>query len=161
VIRLGTADVARVVDAVHEINGAVSVREFPVLAMAVAGRLVQSEVTSFNDVDPTRLRAVAAFDPPDATFFDGAFERFAQLQSEHPVIHYISETGDGSAKKISDFMSRDEFHRSKIYREFYALVGVEFQISVTLPAALPRIVAIVLNRSEVGTDFDERDRICL
>jgi DNA-binding CsgD family transcriptional regulator len=32
---------------------------------------------------------------------------------------------------------------------------------VTLPAALPRIVAIVLNRSGDGSDFTERDRACL
>jgi DNA-binding CsgD family transcriptional regulator len=160
-VRLRADDVTALGEAVHEAYRAPSMQEFPVLAMTLASGLVESEIASFNEVDPESQRVFAVYDRPETSFFDGAIDRFAELQAQHPVIRYISETGDGSAKKISDFVTRDEFHALDIFRELYSRVGVEYQISVTLPAALPRIVAIVLNRSDAGHDFDERDRTLL
>jgi hypothetical protein len=129
--------VTALVDAVHEAYRAPSANEFPSLAMSLAAGLVPCEITSFNEVDPSRQRAFALYDRQETSFFEGALERFAELQAQHPVIRYISETGDGSAKKISDFVTRDQFHALDIYRELYSRVGVEYQMSVTLPAALP------------------------
>jgi DNA-binding CsgD family transcriptional regulator len=77
------------------------------------------------------------------------------------VISHISDTGDGSAHKISDFITLEEFHRRRIYRELYAQLPMEHQISFTLPSVRPRIVALALNRSEPGDDFEERDRSML
>jgi DNA-binding CsgD family transcriptional regulator len=159
--RLRTQDVTGLVEAVHEAYRAGSANDFPMLAMALASRLVVSEIGSFNEIDPSRQRAVALYDRPTLSFFDGALERFAELQAQHPVIRYISETGDGSAMKISDFLTRVEFHALALYREVYARLDVEYQMSVTLPAALPRITAIVLSRSDASSDFDERDRTLL
>jgi DNA-binding CsgD family transcriptional regulator len=62
---------------------------------------------------------------------------------------------------ISDFITLEEFHRRRIYRELYAQLPMEHQISFTLPSVRPRIVALALNRSEPGDDFDERDRLIL
>ncbi|MEO8697947.1 MAG: helix-turn-helix transcriptional regulator [Acidimicrobiales bacterium] len=158
--RLQSDDVSALLDAVHETYRASSAREFPTLAMALTTRLVPSDLAGFNDIDPTHQQAIALYDKP-VNFFDGAMERFADLQAQHPVIRYISETGDGSAKKISDFVDRAQFHALDLYREIYSRIGVEYQMSLTLPAALPRIVAVVLTRSPGGKDYDERDRTLL
>jgi hypothetical protein len=78
--------------------------------MSLAAGLVPCEITSFNEGDPSHQRAFALYDRQETSFFEGALERFAELQAQRPVIRYISETGDGSAKKISDFVTRDQFH---------------------------------------------------
>jgi DNA-binding CsgD family transcriptional regulator len=159
-MRLQSEDVVAVLDAVRDVNDVQFENDFPPIATRVVGQLVASDVTSFNEVDPVAGRAVAIMDP--ATFDISAYtEVFQRLIGEHPLVRYTMETGDGSARKISDFLSLDEFHDTAIYREVYSHLGVEHQMSITLPAVLPHIVAIAVNRSKVGDDFDERDRAML
>lgn len=79
--------------------------------------LVRCDVASFNEIDPTRNHAVSVLDRPDREYFPGAFELFAELQAQNPLIRYVSGTGDGSAHKFSDFVTRDEYHGSRIYQD--------------------------------------------
>jgi DNA-binding CsgD family transcriptional regulator len=84
-----------------------------------------------------------------------------ELIEEHPLITYHATTGDGSAMKISDFVTSDEWHGRQLYRELFEELGMEHQMSIGLPSVLPRLTAIALNRNELGDDFDERDRLLL
>ena len=129
---------------------------FPRTALEAVRELVPCPVASFNEVDPAADRIVAIFDPPDYTVPDHYLEAFGQLAGEHPLIRHLNETGDGSAVKISDFLTRVEYRASPIYGAVYGPIGVEYQMSITLPAPLPRIVAIACSRSD--RDFDERER---
>jgi DNA-binding CsgD family transcriptional regulator len=157
--RLGSDDVRAVLDAVRVMNDVATADEFAPRAMGVVGLLVRSDVTTFNEVDPVDGRVVALTDPPD---FDlRALEPvLARLASDHPLIGHYLETGDGSARKISDFLSTAAFHESVLYREVYCHLGVEYQMSITLPAVMPHIVALVVNRG-AGADFDDHDRAVL
>jgi DNA-binding CsgD family transcriptional regulator len=83
------------------------------------------------------------------------------LAPGHPLIRHYADTGDGSAIKISDFWSVDTWHGSDLYQEFYRPLGVEHQMSIALPAPMPIIVAIVVNRADLDLDFTERDRTVL
>jgi DNA-binding CsgD family transcriptional regulator len=83
----------------------------------------------------------------------------ARLTGRHPLIQYFSETGDGSAKMISDFWSQKEFHASDIYQMAYGPMGVEYQMAVALPAPRPIVIGIVVCRAD--SDFSERDRMVL
>ncbi len=159
-MRLGANDVLAVLDAVGDVNALQSEDDFPPVAMDVVSRLVRADMTSFNEVDPVAGRAVAIAEPPDERLREGLLV-LGRLANEHPIIRYNMETGDGSAHKISDFMTRAEFHDSAIYRELYARFPVEYQMAITLPAVMPHIVAMVVNRGDTETDFDERDRAVL
>ncbi len=132
---------------------------FPRAALEAVRELVPCPVASFNEVDPTTGRLVAVVDPPDYPVPERYHEAFERHAGEHPLIRHLQETGDGSAVKLSDFLSRSAFHRSALYREVYAPLDVEYQISISLPAALPRIIAIACSRKEA--DFDERERALL
>jgi DNA-binding CsgD family transcriptional regulator len=151
-------DLQSLSEAIYDLRGAISSEEFPAHSLEVTTRLVRNDAIAWNEVDPVAQRAVVQFFPdipPDPVLL----ARFQELASEHPVIRHIAETGDGSARKISDFMSSDEFHEQRIYRELYQPLGAEHQMSVALPSVQPRIIAIVANRGELGDDFDERDRL--
>ena len=117
--------------------------DFPPIATHAVGRLVASDVTSFNEVDPVAGRVVAVVDPPDFDLL-GLEPVLERLAPEHPLIRHTMQTGDGSARKISDFLTLDEFHTTELYRELYAMLGVEHQMSITLPAVMPHIVAIAV-----------------
>jgi len=81
---------------------------------------------------------------------------FAAHVHEHPLVTYYRATGDGSPVKISDFLSRERFHRLGLYAEFFRHLPVEHQLAVSLPSPDTRVVGIALNRS--SGDFTEADR---
>jgi DNA-binding CsgD family transcriptional regulator len=158
--RLDERDVALLVDAIHELHEAPSGDEFPHLSLEVTDRLVRNDLIGFNEVDPPAGRATSLVHP-HKELTEEQHRLLALLSHEHPVIAHINATGDGSAHMISDFLTLEEFHRRRIYRELYIQLPMEHQISFTLPSVRPRIVALALNRSEPGDDFDERDRSML
>ncbi len=63
------------------------------------------------------------------------------------------------ALKISDFLTRSQFHRLALYNEFFRPLGVEYQIAVSLPPSPHLLIGIALNRGR--QDFGARDRLML
>lgn len=158
-VRLSEADYMATLDAVHEVAGVANPDEFaPVVLRHLAG-LIRSDVTGVNEVDPASGRVVYVVEPASFEFPPGSAELLGSLASQHPLIRHHTDTGDGSAVKISDLLAPAAWHDTEIYRRFYAPLGVEHQMSITLPAPLPIIVGIALNRAE--GDFGERDRAVL
>ena len=78
---------------------------------------------------------------------------------EHPLLNHHQHTGDGSAVKFSDFLSRRQYHRLALYNECYRWIDAEYQMSLIPRAAPPVVIGIALNRSV--KDFSERDRLLL
>jgi DNA-binding CsgD family transcriptional regulator len=122
-------------------------------------QLVDSDITSLNDIDPEA--GLFAFVTLPETFVvpPAAAQALAELLDEHPMIRYANETGDGSARKISDFYSTEAWHSSALYERVYAPMRVEHQMSIALPSPKPAVVGLALNRFAV--DFTERDRAVL
>jgi DNA-binding CsgD family transcriptional regulator len=81
-----------------------------------------------------------------------------KFADQHPLIMNHA-TGDGSARKISDFLTQEEFHDRSLYQKYYKVIGVEYQMAFTLTGTYPHVVALVLSSSH--TDFSERDRAVL
>ena len=158
--KLDERDVRLLVDAIHELHEVPSADAFPQLSLELTGGIVRNDLIGFNEMDPVAGRATSLVHPR-MELSELQHRMLAELSHEHPVIAYINETGDGSAHKVSDFITLEEFHRRRIYRELYVQLPMEHQISMTLPSVLPRIVALALNRTEPGDDFDERDRLML
>jgi len=137
-----------------------SAEAFPSLALELTTRVVRNDLAGWNEVDPSREYANAVMLPPlELTMQQRT--TMTELVHEHPLIMNMAETGDGSARKISDFLTTDDFHARRLYRELYVGLGMEHQISMGLPSVLPHLTAIALNRNELGDDFDERDRVLL
>jgi DNA-binding CsgD family transcriptional regulator len=93
------------------------------------------------------VESLTDLDNPDA---------FAAHVHEHPLVNYHRETSDTRPVKISDFLSRHEFHRLDLYGEYFRCIPVEHQIAFALPSASPQITGIALNRAD--TDFTEYER---
>lgn len=125
-------------------------------ALAVVRRVIPCEVAALNDVDPATGRFVFLTVPEAFPVPDDAREVLAEHASEHPLVAYVRRTGDGSARRISDVVSAEQFHASAHYRRLYQPVGVEYQMSVTLELLLPAVVAIAVSRGD--TDFTDRER---
>ena len=158
-VRLSRGDFERVLAAVRSVGEARNPDEFSQVVIEQVAGLIPSIVATFNEVDPVAGRLVFLAEPTSFPFPPEPMAHLAALTGQHPLIQYVRETGDGSAKKISDFWTREEFHASDIYRMAYGPMGVEYQMSVALPAPQPIVVGIVVCRAD--SDFSERDRMVL
>jgi DNA-binding CsgD family transcriptional regulator len=79
-----------------------------------------------------------------------------QHMIQHPILAYVERTGDGQAKKISDFLSLDQFQRLGLYNEFFRPLRIEDDMSMALSLSPGLVIGIALHRSR--PTFSERDR---
>ena len=79
-----------------------------------------------SEIEPSPSRVVTRAYPADlVTPVTSAV--FAAHVHEHPLVTYHRATGDGSAVKISAFLSRERSHRLGPYAEFFRHLPVEHQ----------------------------------
>ena len=155
-VRLRHGDLERVLTVVRGVATARDPDQFARVAVEQLSEVIPSDVITMNEVDPSAGRTVFTMEPETFTIPPGSQRRLADMADQHPLIHHAASTGDGSARRISDFWTQEEFHASPIYRMLYEPMGIKFQMAVALPASRPIHVGIVLNRRD--SDFSERDR---
>jgi DNA-binding CsgD family transcriptional regulator len=142
-----------VLELVAELQGVLDPVEFRVQLLEAIGRWVPSDWISLNEIGPGPDDFVAIVRPP---LDEHWVARFAPLAHENPLVIRYELTKDGRAYRFSDVMTGDELHETAIYREFYAPLGVEYQMAFTLPARPGRLLAIALSRRK--RDFSDRER---
>jgi DNA-binding CsgD family transcriptional regulator len=84
---------------------------------------------------------------------------FAEFQDQHPSIAFVKETARHDPVAISDFLSVRGWHKRDLYKEFFAVLGLEDQLAITVPVEAPMVLGVALNRTRRG--FTERDRAVL
>jgi len=161
--RLSRRDLRAVLDCLQTTYATLDIEAFPRQAVAGLRRVVPAPFGSFNEIDHRAARISYVVEPAEA--------QVARLElvvgeylHEQPMVAHYRRTGDGSARKLSDFLTREEFHRLSIYNQNYSRTGVEYQMSVmvqSLQRPSPRTIAIALDRRRGDSDFTERDRLIL
>jgi DNA-binding CsgD family transcriptional regulator len=149
----GLRQAVRLVDGLTELDDP---EGFAGLALPGLARLVGCDSLSFT-VLGAEAGQVSVTRHPDGISSRGSVAAFAAYVHEHPLANHYRETGDARPIMISDFLSRQDFHRLSLYGEYFRWVPVEHQIAFGLPAAGPEIIGIALNRAESDFTEDERD----
>jgi DNA-binding CsgD family transcriptional regulator len=129
---------------------------FAGLALPGLARLVGCDSLSFT-VLGAEPGQVSVTHYPAGISSPGSVAAFAAYVHEHPLANHYRETGDARPIMISDFLSRQDFHRLNLYGEYFRWIPVEYQIAFGLLAAGPEIIGIALNRAESDFTEDERD----
>jgi DNA-binding CsgD family transcriptional regulator len=93
--------------------------------------------------------------PPDAGRPDWTFDTYDMHLPGNPMFRHVSATGDASTTRLSDFVTVDELHQSRLYLDVLAPLGLEYQIALSLAPQRPAIAAISLLRSRVDFTDDE------
>jgi DNA-binding CsgD family transcriptional regulator len=148
----GLRHAVRLVDGLTELDDP---EGFAGLALPGLARLVGCDSLSFT-VLGAESGQVSITRHPDGISSPGSVAAFASYVHEHPLANYYRETGDARPIMISDFLSRQDFHRLNLYGEYFRSIPVEYQIAFGLPAAGSEIIGIALNRA--GSDFTEDER---
>jgi DNA-binding CsgD family transcriptional regulator len=115
--------------------------------------LVRSDVSSYNEVDPSAGRVVVIGRPRQPT--PGELDVWKRWAHQNPCLEHVVRTGDGSARRISDFLSAAEFHRLELYTDLYRPLQIEHQVAFCLAAPDPLVIGIALNRGD--TNFDDEE----
>ena len=99
--------------------------------------------------------------------FEGQDEVYWENHRDCQQCSYTARTGDQrSVITTADFYSARQWHSTAMYTDFYRPMGLEHDLMVCLPSALPptagpgRYVRLTLERGP-GPDFSERDRAVL
>jgi DNA-binding CsgD family transcriptional regulator len=163
-VGLTNAQLRRALIATGELVELRDLSDYPARAVELLQSLIPCDITSYNAVDPSGGDAAVLADPAE-TLFAGGDELFASLAHENPLVSHYARTGDGSALRISDFMTRGQLHGTDLYDQVYHRIEVEYQLAITLPSprrALGRpgeIVGLTLSRGR--RDFSDAERALL
>jgi DNA-binding CsgD family transcriptional regulator len=147
--------------AVRLIDGIAELAEpsaFPRYVLPELSRLIGCDIATYNEIGPTQAQ-VRYVDFPGGQLDPAIGDVFAAYVHQHPVVNHYRATGDGSPAKISDFISRSQFHRLGLYAEFFRQIPVEHQLAITLTDPTSTVTGIAFNRAV--HDFNDQDRAVL
>ena len=113
---------------------------------------VPAEAASYNEMDDNPMGSWWTVDPQIEVTPEQE-RTFAELAGENPVLNHMRRTRDGRPRRISDFLSTEEYHRLPVYRRFYGQIGAEYQVALSLPSRPPVVIGLALTRAE--EDFSD------
>jgi DNA-binding CsgD family transcriptional regulator len=129
--------------------------DYAARVLRVASRLVSAESCSYNHIGGGPWLLAWLVEPAEAGNFPDGGQLLQQHLHEHPVIGHIQATGDGRARRISDFLSDRQFRSLGLYHDFYRRRGTDYQVVIAVPAPGGGLIAVALNRQR--HDFSSED----
>lgn len=127
-------------------------------ALTALARLVPTDFITYSETNLRPRQAVIVTEPAEI-HSAGDLGTWARYMHQHPICQHMGRSRDGSARKLSDFLTQRQFQRLALYQEFYRPVQAEQQMVIRLGAPVPLVVAFTLSRRR--PDFSERDRLLL
>jgi DNA-binding CsgD family transcriptional regulator len=121
----------------------------------LAARLVSADSCSYNHIGGGPWLLAWLVEPADAGALPDGGQLLQQHLHEHPVLAHIQATGDGRARRISDFLSDRQFRSLGLYHDFYRRREVDYQAVIAGPAPGGGLIAVALNRQR--HDFSSDD----
>ena len=152
--RLPGAIDARLLELVGDVCGLLDIDELRHGLLDALHRALPSDYVSLNDIGPGAGEVVALVTPDASPELHEAWVRNAH---ENPLLQYYLRTLDGRAMRFSDVCTAAQLHGLALYREVYEPMGVEHQMSFTLPAGPRRVLAVALSRRDCDYSDDERE----
>ena len=129
--------------------------DYAARVVSVASRIVPADSCSYNHIGGGPWLLAWFIEPADVGTFPGSIQLFQQHLPEHPVLAHIQATGDGRARRISDFLSDRQFRSLGLYHDFYRRCEVDYQAAISVPAPAGGLIGVALNRQR--HDFSEED----
>lgn len=149
----------RVVSVLPELYALTPREQYPARALAVVRRVVGGNKADYTQVDLRSRHFNVLVDPEPPLLAELADARRAHMH-EHPVLAHFLLRRAPQARLISDFLTPREFHRLGLHGEFFALLRVEDQLTVTFTrSGSPELAGISVDRDR--RSFAEHDRRAL
>jgi DNA-binding CsgD family transcriptional regulator len=121
-----------------------------------SARLVPCDRAVCVDWDPEGSPGTTATDPEFQNFRRANCDGWLAMVPHHPKLVHWAHTGDGSAVRLSDVVSRRALHRLPIYDYFWGPFDVEYDFGVRIVFAPGRGIDLSCTRSH--KDFSDEER---
>jgi hypothetical protein len=151
--RLRNRDLRALLTTLDNLRSIDSLEAFPNQALNALKALIPAVYLSYNQFDSDWQVQTACFDPVDANLPEKQ-EVFLKHRDEHPL---VSRLAKGGVHRLSDAISRRDFHRLALYNEYYKFNGTECQIAFSVEIHPGTRLAIAFNRDR--PDFTEREHL--
>lgn len=147
-------DDSALLELVGDVGGLLDLDELRRGLLVALRRAVPAKWASLNEVGPDRVVALVT-----PHLDENRFARFAELAHENPIYQHFVRTQDGRACRFQDVAPREELDATRLLREVYAPLGINYQLAFTLPSESGHLLAVVLYREERDFSDAERDFI--
>jgi DNA-binding CsgD family transcriptional regulator len=151
----GRSPTRRLLDLIGEANAFDGLDSYREGVPGLLRTAVPCDVGSYIEFDDDPSRVWWTSDP-HLPISDELGARFAELSPQNPVLAHNARTRDGSPRRLSDFLSRSEYHATRLYQDFYRHVGVEYLLGLALPSRPPVVIGLGLTR-DGDVDFTDTD----
>jgi len=155
--RLRGPELQALLDFLREIHGADDLEALRQRLPGAIATVVRADVTAYFEID-RRQRRLAITSHPGGALGASEEQAFVRYMHQNPLFRSYRR-GQGSAVKISDFLSLREFQRLALYNEFFRRVGLDHQMAKGLPGPPGLVTGLALYRR--GRDFSEAERLML
>jgi DNA-binding CsgD family transcriptional regulator len=156
--RLGPSDYEAVLRFVRRLYASDRGEGFAQQAITGLARLIESDILTYNEVDPQGRQATMIEEPVGAIPV-ALVATLGRLAHQHPLITHYAQTRESQPLKLSDFLSLSQFRRLDLHNELFRPLRVNYQLAVTIPSPPQLVIGITFNRYR--KDFSERDRALL
>lgn len=141
-------DLLRVIDGVNRLLACESVECLREAAVQTAAALMTSSSASWTEINMgTGYSHGCISTGEDPAVMSQAMSSVAH---QHPVINAFMQTGDGSARAISDMISRRQFQSLDLYTRFFKKHRTEDQLSIAARVEGVWVLGLVVNRETWG-----------
>jgi DNA-binding CsgD family transcriptional regulator len=114
---------------------------------------VGADLVSYQENDHETRRHIEIFDRSVPPWTRAQEETYWAYHAENLLDRHYARTGDLRPHRLSDFMSRRDYRRTRLYNEFFRDAGVEYQLQFPLVSGVE--VGVGLQRA--ARDFSARD----
>jgi DNA-binding CsgD family transcriptional regulator len=140
------------IQAVADICSVRRAEDFAAVVVSCLAALVPSDVVSVNLAGPTGLLAL---DEPLGTCSPSLRKELLRLLEDHPTVSYGVRSGDSSPYRMSDLRPLHQFSNTELYTDFYAKIGLRYELSFAVRCGPDQVLAIGLNRKT--SDYTDRE----
>jgi DNA-binding CsgD family transcriptional regulator len=145
--------------ALEKIYGTPSLEQFRSGVLAAIKTLFSCNTICYNEIVPPGTMTTWITEPTNALPGPVLRDAFMRNFIEHPILTHYARTGDIGSYRISDLLSRRQFHYLTLYNEYYRRSGVEYQLMTPILLVPGLMAGIALDRD--CADFTETERLCL
>jgi DNA-binding CsgD family transcriptional regulator len=153
---LRSSDLEAVLSFLADLNALEPAEPYPNEMFDRLQALIPCDGAAYQDAD-LETRAFVTLNPADSPEDDALYWAVGPC----PIMEYRSRTGDLTAVRMSDVISRNRYHDLPFYREYFQPVSLDHVLDLGLSAVNSRFRSLLFLRGHDVPDFSERDRAVL
>lgn len=158
---LGNKDLRRLLDTVQQLYALHDHASFTTCLVDSLASLVPVDIASYDELNPKTKKTFVKTAPHDYPMPTNGCEVLGKFLLQHPCVAYAHRTGDGAPRKITDFISVNQWKRTSLFNEFYRHLGTVHNLGMQMATGSDRSTMVTMGFHSAGRDFDERDRSIL